>query len=66
MKKYMHRGVLHNIGFLLVGAALFFLSFLVGESTVVGGIMHLSGCAFFCCGIHKKWCRDTCAENKCC
>ena len=67
MKKYMHRGVLHNIGFLLVGAGLFFSSFVVGESTLIGGIMHLSGCAFFCCGVHKKWhklCEDDCSPSK--
>lgn len=66
MKKYIHRGVLSNLGFLLVGASLFFFSFVIGESTLIGGISHLSGCAFFCCGVHRKWCKDTCEENKCC
>ena len=66
MKKYMHRGVLNNIGFLCIGATLFFTSFIIGESTILGGIMHLSGCAFFCCGVHKKWCKDPCEEDGCC
>jgi len=35
-----------------LGAALFALSFHVGESSIIGMIMHLSGCAFFCTGVH--------------
>jgi hypothetical protein len=62
----MHKGVLSNLGFLIVGGTLFFTSFIVGESTWIGGIMHLSGCAFFCCGVHRKWLRDSCAEKGCC
>jgi hypothetical protein len=66
MKAYFHKGTLANLAYLFVGASLFFSSFLVGESTILGGVMHLSGCAFFCCGVHKKWCKDTCEENNCC
>lgn len=66
MKKYVHKGTLSNLANLVVGAALFFYSFHVGEGTLIGGAMHLSGCAFFCCGVHKKWCKDVCEEKKCC
>lgn len=66
MKPYLNKSNFKNFGFLLVGATLFFSSFAVGESTLIGGIMHLSGCAFFCCGVHKKWCKDTCKETGCC
>jgi hypothetical protein len=66
MKKYINKENLSNLGFLFIGAALFFSSFAIGESTLVGGFMHLSGCAFFCCGVHKKWCKDVCNEAGCC
>lgn len=66
MKQYIHKDAFYNLLNLIVGASLFFGSFIVGESTLIGGIMHLSGCAFFCCGVHKKWCKDPCEENKCC
>lgn len=66
MKKYIHKGILSNLGFLIFGAFLFFFSFHLGEATIIGGIFHLSGCALFCCGVHKKWCKDACEENKCC
>lgn len=66
MKKYMHRGILSNLGFLSVGATLFFTSFIIGESTWIGGLMHLTGCAFFCCGVHKRWCKDVCEDKNCC
>jgi hypothetical protein len=36
-----------------LGVGLFFLSFHIGESTIIGGICHLSGCAIFCGSIHN-------------
>ena len=63
MKKYIHKNNLSNLGFLIVGAALFFGSFSIGEATLIGGIMHLTGCAFFCCGVHKRWCHEICEEE---
>jgi hypothetical protein len=66
MKAYVNRENFKNVGFLIIGMFLFFTSFTVGESTLLGGSMHLSGCAFFCCGVHKKWCKDKCEEEKCC
>jgi len=41
-----------NFLWMALGAALFALSFHVGESSIIGMIMHLSGCAFFCTGVH--------------
>lgn len=41
-----------NFILMIFGAALFHYSFGVGESSVLGEIMHLSGCAFFCAGVH--------------
>jgi hypothetical protein len=41
-----------NFGLMGLGGFLFFLSFHVGEASLLGGIMHLSGCAFFCTGVH--------------
>jgi hypothetical protein len=66
MERYIHKGILSNLGFLLIGGSLFFSSFIVGENTLIGGLMHLSGCAFFCCGVHRKWCKDVCADSGCC
>jgi hypothetical protein len=66
MKAYIHKGTLSNLANLVVGASLFFYSFHIGESTLLGGIFHLGGCGIFCCGIHGRWCKDTCEENKCC
>ena len=53
MKKYIYQGIFKNIGFMTLGVALFFSSFTVGESTVIGGIMHLLGCAFVCGSTHN-------------
>jgi len=44
-----------NFGMILLGVATFFLSFKMGESTLVGGIMHLAGCSFVCLGVHKRF-----------
>jgi hypothetical protein len=41
-----------NFLLMAFGASLFFLSFHVGESSFVGGFLHLSGCACFCGGSH--------------
>ena len=56
--------IIKNVLYVLVGAALFFLSFHVGESTLIGGFMHLTGCAFVCLGVHKKWCSDICDNER--
>lgn len=37
---------------MVIGAALFYGSFKVGEAGWLGGAMHLIGCAFFCTGVH--------------
>ena len=66
MKQYLHKGAFTNLCYMATGVTLFFLSFRVGESTLVGGIMHLLGCALSCAGFHRKWCKDTCEENGCC
>ena len=51
---------LKNLLFLASGASLFYLSFTVGESSLIGGAMHLSGCALFCAGVHRRWCASVC------
>jgi hypothetical protein len=48
----INREVRNSLLLSLLGIVLFFLSFHVGESSILGGIMHLSGCAFFCTGVH--------------
>lgn len=63
MKKYIHKNNLANLGFLTLGITLFSTSFSIGESTLIGMIFHLSGCAFFCVGIHKRWCHEICEEE---
>ena len=63
MKPYLNRSNFKNLFWLAIGATLFFTSFAVGESTAIGGIMHLSGCACFCCGIHRRWCHEICEEE---
>jgi hypothetical protein len=45
--------VCKNGFFMLVGVGMFFLSFHVGESSLIGGILHLSGCAVFCSNLHS-------------
>jgi len=51
----MKRNLKSNLGsiwHMILGATLFFLSFKVGEAGLLGGAMHLVGCAFFCTGVH--------------
>jgi hypothetical protein len=66
MKQYLHKGTLSNLCYIAIGMTLFFSSFHIGESTLLGGIAHLSGCAFFCVGIHRRWCKVSCdGEDHC-
>jgi len=52
MVKRIIRNNYPNLLYMMLGALLFYSSFIVGESGILGGIMHLSGCAFFCSGVH--------------
>jgi len=54
---------LKNIACLIVGIILFYSSFYFGESTLFGGLLHLSGCTFFCAGFHRKWCLFVCSDE---
>ena len=66
MKQYLHKGAFTNLCYVITGATLFFLSFRIGESTLIGGIMHLAGCGLTCAGIHRKWCKVSCdGEDHC-
>lgn len=53
-----------NLAYMLVGITGFFTSFHVGESSLLGGFLHLGGCASFCAGVHKEWCSIICRHNK--
>ncbi len=39
----------------MYGAIIFFVSIYIGENTIMGGLMHLSGCSIFCLGVHRKF-----------
>jgi hypothetical protein len=54
---------LKNIVCLIIGIILFYSSFVFGESTLAGGLLHLSGCTFFCAGFHRKWCLFICPDK---
>lgn len=51
VKRVFFRSVPHLFQ-MAVGASLFYGSFGVGEAGLLGGAMHLIGCAFFCTGVH--------------
>jgi len=52
MIKLLVKHNLSNAAYVVVGTAAFFFSFHIGESSLIGGLVHLSGCALFCTGIH--------------
>jgi len=37
---------------MILGVLSFFLSFQIGEGSILGGFLHLGGCALFCSGVH--------------
>lgn len=53
-----------NLLLMINGILLFKLSFVIGEGSVFGTLTHLSGCAFFCAGVHRKWCSNICESNE--
>lgn len=52
MERYIHKGIFKNLVFMFIGVVLFLASFHVGEGTILGTIMHLSGCSIFCGSTH--------------